>query len=258
MTAKIFTIALTTFRESMRSKILYSVLVFAVLVCAAASAFGKVTIGEQGVVVENFGLFSTSLFSLAFALISGSVLFAKELSKRTIFTILARPVRRLEIIIGKWLGMVVTAGFLITLMASALAVYVSFIFQLNSAPIFSAAFFILTELMIVCALVMLFSSIVVTPLLIGVFSLGVFLAGRSASYILQFIDSNSAEALVTPILRVFHMLLPKLELFAVSDRLVDGVVLDTQYYLSGFGYALGYSLVTLIVASGIFQLREFN
>ena len=105
---------------------------------------------------------------------------------------------------------------------------------------------------------MLFSSIVVTPLLIGVFSLGVFLAGRSASYILQFIDSNSAEALVTPILRVFHMLLPKLELFAVSDRLVDGVVLDTQYYLSGFGYALGYSLVTLIVASGIFQLREFN
>ncbi len=186
MIQKIRSIALNTFRESMRSKILFSVFFFAVIVCAAASAFGKVTIGEQGQVVLNFGLFCVSLFSLAFVVISGSLLFAKEVSKRTIFTILARPVRRSEIVVGKWLGMLITAGALVVLMSVALGLYIQLFFNIDPLPIAAAAYCIMMELMIVCALVMFFSSLVVTPLLIGVFSASIFLAGRSSSYILQF------------------------------------------------------------------------
>lgn len=258
MLQKIGCIAVSTFRESVRSKILYSVFFFAVIVCAAASAFGKVTIGEQGQVVQNFGLFCCSLFSLAFVVISGSLLFAKEVSRRTIFTILARPVRRFEIVAGKWLGMLITASTLVALMATALAAYVRFVFDLDPMPIFAAAYFIFTEIMIVCALVMLFSSIVVTPLLIGVFASAIFLAGRSSTYIDQFTNSGNHSAVVAVVLETFNRLLPNLELLAVSDRLSDGSALGISYYLFAFAYALGYSLLILIVSSLIFARREFN
>lgn len=258
MLRRILTIALNTFRESIRSKILYSVICFGVLVCGAASAFGRVTIGDQGLVVETFGLFCTSLFSIIFSLISGSMLFAKELSRKTIFTLLARPVRRYEILVGKWLGLFLTSGCLVMLMGGALALYTSLVFGRDSLPIFHAGFFMLAELLIIGSLIMFFSSLVVTPLFIGLFSLAVFLAGRSASYILQLIHPDQSDLTLSPILQTFYTILPKFEFLAVNDRLVNGEQLSSGYYLSALGYSLGYSLIVLVVSSLIFSRREFN
>lgn len=258
MFRRIFTIALNTFRESVRSKILYSVICFGILVCGTASAFGRVTIGDQGLVVETFGLFCTSLFSLLFALISGSMLFAKEISKKTIFTILARPVERHEILVGKWLGLFLTSGCLVMLMNGALALYLGAVFTIETLPVFYAGFFMLMELLIVCSLVMFFSAIVVTPLFIGLFSLAVFLAGRNASYILHLTGADQDGSPLSLILSVFHSILPKFEFLALSDRLINGEVLGAGLYGAAFSYTIGYSLVVLVISSLIFSRREFN
>lgn len=258
MLQRIFILALNTFRESIRNKILYTVIIFAVIVCGAASAFGRVTIGDQALVVVNFGLFCTSLFSVAFALISGSTLLSKELAKRTIFTILARPVARFEILIGKWLGLLATASSLAALMIIALSIYAQSIFDFSALVLFQAGFFIILELIVVCSLIILFSSLVVTPLFIGVFSLALFLAGRSASSILQMIESSEQGTLTEGILRFCYTLLPKFELLTMSDRLVAGELVSLNQYYFGFCYALGYSILTLVIASVVFKRREFN
>jgi ABC-type transport system involved in multi-copper enzyme maturation permease subunit len=258
MLQRVFILALNTFRESIRNKILYSVIIFAVLVCAAASAFGRVTIGDQALVVVNFGLFCTSLFSVAYALISGSSLVAKELAKRTIFTLLARPVARYEILIGKWLGLLVTASTLVVLMIAALAIYAQSVFGFSALLLFEAGFFIILELIIVCSLIILFSSLVVTPLFIGVFSLALFLAGRNSSSILQMIEQSAQGTLSESLLRLCYTLLPKFELLTMSDRLVAGELIGINQYYYGFCYTLGYSIITLVIASAIFKRREFN
>jgi len=79
---KILYIGINTYRESVRSKILYSLIFFAVIVVCVSAFFGSVTIGDQVKVIKDFGLFAISLFSAAYAVISGSALLSKELSKK--------------------------------------------------------------------------------------------------------------------------------------------------------------------------------
>jgi Cu-processing system permease protein len=258
MLHRILAIAQNTFRESIRSKVLYSVIFFTLLVCIAASAFGRVTIGNQELVVLNFGLFCISLFTILFVTISGSSLVAKELNKRTIFTLLARPIARYEILVGKWLGLFLTATTLIVMMSSALAFYIWLVFASNISIIFSAMLFIIIELMIMCSLILLFSSLVVTPLLIGIFSFALFLAGRSASYVLSLAENSTANSISQWLLRVCYAILPKLETLAISDTIVAGELISAQYYLYSLSYAIGYSVLVLILAALIFKHREFN
>ena len=258
MIHRIYAIALNTFRETVRSKILYTVLFFAVAVCAAASAFGRVTIGDQSVVVITFGLFCTSLFSVLFVMITGSALFAKEISRRTIFTLLARPIMRPEFIIGKWLGLWSVATLLIVLMALSLAVYGELFFSFPAKIVCSAAIFMIMESAVISALVMLFSALVVTPLFIGVFSLSVFLAGRSASSILSYLSDPALSDFGRKILEWCYIVLPKLELLSMSDRLVAGQELEISYYIYSLAYSIGDSALILLCAMIIFNRREFN
>lgn len=258
MISRVYAIALNTFRETVRSKILYTALFFAIAVCLAATAFGRVTIGDQSLVVVTFGLFCASFFSVLFALITGSSLFAKEISRRTIFTMLARPITRVEFIIGKWLGLWFVTSVLIVLMTVLLALYSKIFFSFSCLIIVQAAFYMILEALIICSLVMFFSSLVVTPLFIGVFTFAVFLAGRSTTSILAFISDPNITSSSRRLLEWCYLILPKLELLAVSDQLVAGQDFQLSYYIYSLGYSIGDSALILICAMIVFNKREFN
>ena len=84
---KVMNIALNTVRETIRSKILYSLFFFLILLLAVSAFFGTVTIGDQEKVIKDFGLFALSLFSVLYAVISGSLLLAKELQRKTLYNL---------------------------------------------------------------------------------------------------------------------------------------------------------------------------
>ena len=107
---KIYAIALNTFREAVRNKILYSVLAFAVLLVAISALFGSVTIGETQRVIKDFGLFALSFFGAISTIICGVSLLNKELKQKTIHNIISKPVARWEFIVGKYLGLSLTVG----------------------------------------------------------------------------------------------------------------------------------------------------
>lgn len=255
---RVFAIATTTFRESIRSKVLYSMFFFAIAIVLVSALFGSVTIGDQVVVIRNFGLFSLSFFGVAYAVISGASLLAKELARKTIYNVLAKPVRRWEFLWGKYLGMLTTVTLMIIVMAAGLIGFTLF-FDSNFNPaMIQATYQIILQLMIVCACTIFFSSIVVTPLLSGAFAFGVFLAGRSTEYLLYFVNNQSIKGILAGLLKGAYWLLPHLNELDMSNHAAYGETASLAFMLWSSMYAIGYSGILLVLANLFFLRREFN
>ncbi len=258
MFERIYSLARNTFRESLRSKVLYSLFFFAALLTAVSAFFGSVTIGDQVKVIKDFGLFAISLFAVAYTVISGSSLLYKELARKTIFTILSKPVRRLEFLVGKFLGMYATVSLMTLLMGAGFSLFV-FLFEQKVSPnLVTAYVHILFELMIVCAAAILFSSIVVTPMLIGLFTFGLFLAGRSIEILLYFVNEGLVSGFGASVVQIVYWCLPQLEAISVANQVVYGDTIPFQWTLMAGVYAVCYSAVLLVLAQILFSRREFN
>ncbi|MBI4640616.1 MAG: ABC transporter permease, partial [Candidatus Tectomicrobia bacterium] len=114
---KIRAIAVNTFREAIRDRVLYSLLFFALFMIGSSALLGTLTIGEQVKVIKDLGLASISVFGLFIAIFVGIGLVYKEIERRTIYTIIAKPIRRYEFLIGKYLGLVLTLLVEVAVMA---------------------------------------------------------------------------------------------------------------------------------------------
>lgn len=251
-------IAINTFRESIRSKILYSLLFFAALLVLASAFFGSVSIGDQLKVIKDFGLFSISFLSVCFVVISGSSLLYKELARKTIYNILGKSVTRWQFLLGKFLGLVITAETMLILMGAALCLLVLLMSGEISSTFVLAFLFMGLELVIVCAAAILFSTIVVTPLLIGLFTFSLFLAGRSVSLLLYLIDHELVVGAGASVLKGVYYILPHLEALNISDQAVYNDPIALEQIGWAVLYVVGYSAVLLVIAQLVFARRDFN
>lgn len=251
-------IAINTVRELTRSRVLYLVLFFAAALVAACSLFGSVTIGDQSKVIKDFGLFAVSLFSVAFAVIAGSTLLQKELSRKTIYNILAKPVSRAAFLLGKFAGIAATTVMLQLFMSAALGAYLMLFEGRFDLLLVDAVYFQCLETMLISAAVIFFSAIVVTPLLSGMFALGFFLAGRSAEQLLYFLNGNSGSDAAQLLLKALYWALPRFDRLYIANETVHGFGANPQFTLYATVYTLSYSAMLLIAANFVFRRREFN
>jgi ABC-type transport system involved in multi-copper enzyme maturation permease subunit len=154
-------IAFHTFREAVRDRVLYNLVVFALLMVGSALLFGQISIGVERQVLINLGLTAISLFGMVIAIFVGVGLVAKEIDKRTLYTVLSRPVRRWEFIAGKYCGLagtlLVNTGFMAVGFFAAL-LFLTRGFQRSDAGLLAALWFIVLEFLMVTALALLFSS----------------------------------------------------------------------------------------------------
>src|SRR6516225_7004797 len=121
MSTRIAYIASNTFREAVRDRVLYNLIVFALLMSGAAVLVGQISIGIERLVVVNLGLTAISLFGMVIAIFIGIGLVSKEMERRTLYTVLSRPVRRWEFIVGKFLGL--SATLVVNTVCMALGVF---------------------------------------------------------------------------------------------------------------------------------------
>src|SRR4026207_628335 len=101
-------VAVNVFKESVRDKVLYNLVVFAVLLMSASYLIGELTAGQDVKIIKDLGLASISVFGLLIAVFIGIGLVWKEVEKRSIYTLLSKPIRRSEFVLGKYCGLALT------------------------------------------------------------------------------------------------------------------------------------------------------
>ncbi len=182
MSPRIIYIAFNTFREAVRDRVLYNLIAFALLLSGAAIFVGQISIDIERLVVVNLGLTAVSLFGVVIAIFIGIGLVSKEIEKRTLYTVLSRPVRRWEFIVGKFFGLagtLVVNTFFMAIGVFGALLYVAHKFSRPDALILVALYFIVLEFLIICSLALLFSSFS-SPLLSAVFAFSLFVIGSFA------------------------------------------------------------------------------
>lgn len=257
--SRIIPIAVHTFKESVREKVLYSLVLFAILLIGAGILFGTVSVGVNEIVLINLGLTAISIFGLLIAIFIGISLVWKELERRTIYNVLSRPVRRWEFIIGKYLGLILTLLVNTAVMTAAFYLVLwsekSRLGREDLAPL-EAVYFILLELALVVGLALLFSTIS-TPVLSAALSFSLFLVGNFLGDLREFGDRSGSAAL-----RLFSrglaLLLPDFGAFTVIGQAAHGILIPGYRLLSNSLYALLYITVLLSAAILIFEERELQ
>jgi len=252
-------VAVNAFREAIRDRVLYNLIFFALMMFGAAILVGQISIGIERLVIVNLGLSAISIIGLIMATFIGVGLVYKEIEKRTLYSLLAKPVRRWEFLVGKYAGLLLTLAVntaLMTLGLAAALFYVSRHFERSDVSILVAIYFILLELALVTALALFFSCFS-SPMLSTLFTLGIYITGVFAQDIRDFglVTKNPALLGLT---RVLYYLLPNFHNFNGIAAAAYGDKIPTALIAQNTLYALLYVTVILLGASAVFSGRNLK
>jgi Cu-processing system permease protein len=252
-------VALNTFREAVRDRVLYNLVFFALAMIAASILVGQVSIGIEQMVIVTLGLSAISVIGLLIAVFIGVGLVSKEMDKRTLYALLAKPVRRWEFLLGKFGGLLLTLAVNTAAMAAGLLLALSLVKHSTEhvgAPVLVAVFFILLKLALVVALALLFSCFT-TPLLSILYTAGLYIAGLFVTEMRNFRSETMSQALQT-LLRWLSYLLPNFENFDVMAAAAHGRVISRMLIAQNTAYAALYCTVVLTAAAAIFTRRNLK
>jgi ABC-type transport system involved in multi-copper enzyme maturation permease subunit len=251
---KIAAIAINTFREAVRDKILYSLLFFAIALIGASVVLNKLTIGQQTKIVTDFGLASISIFGTLIAIFVGIGLVSKEIERRTIFTIVSKPVSRASFLIGKYLGLVLTLAVEVAIMSTCFIAMLSFYADGLTGPAVTAIGLIFLELSVVTAVAIVFSSFS-TAFLSGLFTIAIWIIGHLTPDLLAF--GERAGGWMYRFMKVLYYLLPNFRNFNIKEQVVHSLPIPDGFVTFSVLYAFIYIAFLLLLATLVFERRDF-
>lgn len=256
---RIGAIALNTFREAIRDRVLYNLIVFALLLMGTAILFGQISIGIQKLILVNLGLAAITFFGLAIAIFIGIGLVYKEMDKRTLYALLSKPVRRYEFILGKFCGLALTllVNTLLMTVGFFLALYyVKGGFDLGDPPILIGIYFIFLQLLLATALALLFSCFS-SPVLSAALTLGLFIVGSFAADLRELADALQAPWL-GGIMQAVYYAVPNFSNFNVITSVAHGQPVPGTLLWGNTAYAGLYLSLVLLGCCLIFQNRNLR
>jgi ABC-type transport system involved in multi-copper enzyme maturation permease subunit len=251
---KLLAIASNTFREAIRDKILYAILFFALLMLFASMALGEMSLGHTVQITKNFGLTAISLFGIMIAIFTGVSLVHKEIDKRTLYTIISKPIHRYHFILGKYLGMLLTAVAQFIALTAIFTLLILIQQHYLESQIFLALFLYWMEIMLIISIA-LFCSAFTTPFFSGLFTFSIFLIGRLMPEIMLVLDKT--ENPVIWLVLKLSTYLPNLQLFNVGERVVHQEIVPVSDLFSLSFYCLSYIGIFLLLAIALFSRRDF-
>lgn len=258
MSSRIVHIASNTFREAVRDRVLYNLIAFALLLSGAAIFVGQISIDIERLVVVNLGLTAVSLFGVVIAIFIGIGLVSKEIEKRTLYTVLSRPVRRWEFIVGKFFGLagtLVVNTFFMAIGVLAALLYVAHKFTKPDSLILVALYFIILEFLIICALALLFSSFS-TPLLSSIFAFSLFVIGSFADDLRRF--AGMTHGFTRWLAMGAAYIVPNFSALNIISAVAHGNAPSAELILQNTLYALFYTVMALSGAVLIFERRNLK
>lgn len=244
-----------TFREAIRNKILYGIGFFAVAMLLFMLVLGELSLYEQERVMRDLGVSFITLMGVVLAIYTGVGMLQKEIQRKTITTILSKPVRRYEVYIGKFLGIA------LTLFVELLAMFAVFLALLTlrdmtiDISIFQAFWLAYLLALVVAAASLMFSSFS-SPVLSSLLSVGFFVLGSLSAQLGIYAQQNQDQSMRAG-MRAAEFLLPRLSHFDMSKQVSYGI--DVPWSHIGFSslHALAYLLILLTIGAVVFENRDF-
>ena len=262
-------IAVSVFRESVRDRVPYSLVLFALLLIGSSFLLGQLTAGQDVKIIKDLGLAATAVIGLFIAIFIGIGLVSKEVERRSIYALLAKPISRPQLILGKYTGLVLTLAVNVAVMTIALYAVLAYMTWTESevfqsawdAPgidpaLLKAVFLIFVELMLITAIALFFSTFS-TPLLSAALTFGLYIVGHFNADLRNFeqvVDSRAAAWLA----RGLYHVLPDLSAFDVKTQVVHGIAVPAGYIAAQTAYGVTYIAVLLLIAIVIFSRRDFK
>ncbi len=246
-----------TFREAVRDRILYNLVIFVLLISASAIFLGELTAGQEARVIVDLGLSSVLLFGAFIAIFVGVSLVWKEIEKKTVYSIFAKPVSRGTFIVGKYFGLCLT--LLVNILIMGVGVTLALLYVGGGrfvGPVWASVFLIFLELTIITAVAIMFSSFS-TPALSALLTFFVFLIGHFSTSLLEFattIGSGSAVILFSAI----YYLLPNLSHFSFITNSANGEIPAASMLAGSAAYALFFDAILMTITVMIFSRRNFK
>ena len=262
-------VAVNVFRELVGDRILYSLVVFAVLLIAGAVVVGQLTGGEDIKIIKDLGMAAIAVFGLLMAVFIGIGLVWKEVERRSIYNLLSKPVRRYEFVVGKYCGLVLTLLINVAVMAAAFYTVLAYVGS-RATPLqrlawpapatdpamLAAIGLIVVELMLVAAIALFFST-VTGPFLSALLTFGLWVVGHFNADLRgleAFVDSTGV-ALAGDVL---YYVLPNFSAFDVKAQVVYGQPVGVAYLGLTTLYGLVYAAFVLAATVAVFARRDFK
>ncbi|MBV9211356.1 MAG: ABC transporter permease, partial [Acidobacteria bacterium] len=247
--ARVAAIARNAFREALRDRVLYNLVLFVLLLTAAAIFLGELSAGQEARIIVNMGLSAMLLFGAFISIFVGVGLVYKEIERRTVYAIFSKPVGRGEFLVGKYLGLCLTLAvntFVMGAGVSLALVYVSGGWNPLVTSLWPVILLIYLELMILTAVALLFSSFS-TPALSALLTFFVFIIGHFSAD-LKLLASSSGTTGARLLFGALYYLLPNLTNYSYHiTPAANGQTPAASMLLAGLAYALVYITILLAI-----------
>lgn len=254
---RVLAIAKNAFREAVRDRILYNLIVFVLLLTVSAIFLGELTAGQEARVIVNLGLSSILIFGAFISIFVGVGLVWKEIERKTVYAIFSKPVGRGEFIVGKYLGLCATLLVNVAIMGVGVTLALLYVKgQHFVGAIWPAILLIFLELTILTAVAIMFSSFS-TPALSALLTFFVFVIGHFSSALFELGKTMGSRAAYL-VLSAIYYLIPDLSKFTYITETANGIAAPPAMLGLSAAYAVVFDIVLLTITALIFKRRNFK
>jgi ABC-type transport system involved in multi-copper enzyme maturation permease subunit len=254
--ARISSISLNTFREAVRDRVLYNLVLFVLIITASAIFLGEITAGNEARVIVNLGLTAMLLFGTFIAIFVGVGLVSKEIEKRTVFAMFAKPITRSEFVVGKYFGLCLTILVNVAIMGIGVSLALLYVHRSDLAlSIWGAVALIFLELIVITAVAILFSSFS-SPALSALFTFAIFIIGHFSSSLHEFAETLASDA-TRKFFEVLYYVMPNFDHFSFITNSAYGEMPPASMLCYAIFYASVYSVILIWATVLIFKRRNF-
>lgn len=253
---KILAISVNTFKESIRDKTLLSLSILGFLLIAASKIFVPISIGQAHKIIKDFGIGMVELFSLFTVVLIGTRILYQEIERKTIYSIMSKPVRDWEFVFGKFLGLYYLIIFIQFILFIIFILFTRFYLGGVDWYLLNALYFFLFEFLLLNALA-LFLSCFTTPITAGILTLMMFFIGQLTHYLKDLVVVMKLPEL-SPIVNFLYFILPNFSIFNVKASVVYHIPISINSYFLAFSYSVLYSMILLILSSIFYSLKEYQ
>ncbi len=256
MRTAIVAFAKNTYKEGVRDRIFLMVGVFGVIAVISSFIIGPLSLGEQVRITQDVGLAAISILCFAVAVLIGTGIVYREIERRTIYTIVAKPVRGWHFILGKFLGLNAIVGLLVVFMAALLLGVNAVVTRTFEPEILVAVLLTWFELLLLTSLSILMSTIC-SPILGAILTFLFYFIGH-ASADLKELATRFGSPMIKAVATIIYYALPNLEYLNVRSKVIHDIPVSLSYIGFAASYALLYTIAFLMVAVIFISRKEYK